>query len=318
MGSRRNPPELPLFVTVTLRGRAGKRIRSPAVAATPHPLAHLYSIRYVLSVSPLIPLEPAYEVLAVRYGTLSTTRAALYASYSVYDEPDAPMEMDYFFWVLRQGARTVLVDTGFDAEIGVSRGRSVVVSPVDALASIGVDPGEVDTVVLTHFHYDHIGNVPLFPEARLVVGRREMDFWTGPLGRLPVPSAPVERAEVEYLIEARKQGRVTVVPDEPLGVPGVSLLDLSGHTPGQLGLVIPTSAGQVVLASDAAHSYEEYERDMPFHVFSDLEGMYQGFTTLRRLAATPGTVVVPGHDPETVRRFPAAGPGLEGLVVRIA
>jgi glyoxylase-like metal-dependent hydrolase (beta-lactamase superfamily II) len=226
--------------------------------------------------------------------------------------------MDYYFWVLRNDERTILVDTGFRPEVGIQRGRTPTCAPEEALGRLGVDPAAVDVVVLTHFHYDHIGNVELFPGARLLASRRELEFWSGPLGRQPVPAAPVEPAEVEMVLAAQRAGRLTVVPDDPVGVPGIELVELSGHTPGQLAVRVATATGAVVLASDAAHSYEEFEQDMPFHVFSDLEGMYRSFQALRDWAATPGTVVVPGHDPDTMRRFPPAGPGLDGLAVRIA
>jgi glyoxylase-like metal-dependent hydrolase (beta-lactamase superfamily II) len=259
-----------------------------------------------------------YNVVAVRYGTLETNRASLYAAYGAYGQADGPMTMDYYFWVLRNDERSVLVDTGFSPEVGTRRGRTVTCAPEEALRRLDVDPATVDVVVLTHFHYDHIGNVGLFPAARLVTSRRELDFWTGPLGRQPVPAAPVEAAEVDVVLGAHRAGRLTVVPDQPVDVPGIELVELTGHTPGQLAVRVATATGAVVLASDAAHSYEEFEQDMPFHVFSDLEGMYRSFQTLRDWAATPGTVVVPGHDPDTMRRFPSAGPGLDGLAVRIA
>jgi glyoxylase-like metal-dependent hydrolase (beta-lactamase superfamily II) len=259
-----------------------------------------------------------YEVYAVRYGSLSTRRSALFAEYAVYGEPDGPMVMDYFFWVLRDGDRTVLVDTGFDREVGRRRGRDVLSDPLDALDRLGIAASSVTHVVLTHLHYDHIGNVAMFPAARLVVSARELAFWTGPYGTRRVPAAPTERAEVDHIVQAHRAGRAVLAPDEDPGLPGLELLDLGGHTPGQLGVVVPTAQRRVVLASDAAHFYEEYERDMLFHVYSDVEGMYRGLDVLRMLDAQPGTVVVPGHDPDVMRRFPTASEKTEGLAVRLS
>lgn len=260
----------------------------------------------------------AYEVYAVRYGSLTTQRSAVFADYPVYRHADGEIGMDYFFWLLRDGDRIVLVDTGFAPDVGRRRGREVLYEPADALNRLGVDPASVTDVVLTHFHYDHIGNVRLFPEARIVTSAREFAFWTGPYGGKPVVAAPTGPSEVQHVAQAHRHGRVVLVPDEDAGLPGLQLLDLGGHTPGQLGVVVPTAGRTVVLASDAAHSYDEYERDMPFHVYSDIEGMYRGFETLRRLEKDPGVVVVPGHDPDVMRRFPAASEEVEELAVRLS
>ena len=76
------------------------------------------------------------------------------------------------------------------------------------------------------------------------------------------------------------------------------------------------AAGQVVLASDAVHYYEELERDRPFSLVADLPAMYAAFDQIRELEQDPGTVVVAGHDPAVLDRFP--GRAGSDLVVRVA
>jgi glyoxylase-like metal-dependent hydrolase (beta-lactamase superfamily II) len=263
-----------------------------------------------------VPVGGTFDVIAVRYGALEARRRALYASYDVYGQPDAPLQMDYFFWIVRGGGRTVVVDTGFSPAVGAARGRDTLCEPKLALERLGIAPTSVTDVVLTHFHYDHIGNVDLFPDARLVADVCEYAFWTGPYGRRPVPSAPVEAAEVELLQRARDDGRLVLVPEQDAGLPtGIELLELPGHTPGQLGVSVPTKGSRVVLASDAAHLYEELHEDMPFHVYSDIEGMYRGLEVLRQLDAREDTIVVPGHDPDVMRRFPVASDDTADIAV---
>ena len=72
---------------------------------------------------------------------------------------------------------------------------------------------------------------------------------------------------------------------------------------------VGTTSGQVVLASDATHFYDEMDLDRPFWFFFDLEGAYRGYEKLRELAARPGTSVVPGHDPAVMARFAVVGDG---------
>jgi hypothetical protein len=58
-------------------------------------------------------MSEQYEVLAVRYGTRQASAAEVFLNYHTYHEPDRPLGMDYFFWVARNPARTVVIDTGF-------------------------------------------------------------------------------------------------------------------------------------------------------------------------------------------------------------
>ena len=229
------------------------------------------------------------EILAVRYGTLRATKGELFHA----SDSDEPQALDYFFWVLRYDDATVLVDTGFDPAVAARRGRDCLCPPVEALRRLGIE--SVDRVVMTHFHYDHVGNLPAFADAELLVPARELAFWTSEAGRDPRFAGHVEAAEVEWI--AASGPRTYEGGDEV--APGVTALALPGHTPGQMGLV----TGGVVIASDAVHFYEELEQRRPFWVFTDLPAMRASYEVL---AATGGTIV-PGHDPLVMERFPAAG-----------
>lgn len=263
-----------------------------------------------------------YEVLAVRYGTRTATKAENYLNYHVYGEPDARFEMDYFFWVVRDSTRTVVVDCGFRPEVGERRGRTVLVDPVDALRGLGVDPATVEQVVVSHAHYDHIGNLDRFPAAEVVMSRREYEFWTGPYaGRIQFAHS-VEANELVHLATLRTEGRLRLVDDGADLAPGLELIVVGGHTPGQLVVQATVDGGVAVLATDALHFYEELERDRPFFVVADLVDMYRGFDLVREMTADPGRLLVAGHDADVNRRFPGRRTGLPGglddLVVRIA
>lgn len=262
-----------------------------------------------------------YEVTAIRYGTLRAKRSSLFYRYETYGEPDAEVEMAYYFWLLRGGGQTILVDTGFDPEVGRRRGRTCDCAPLEALQRIGVEPAAVSAVVVTHFHYDHIGNIAAFPQAELVLPRKEMDFWTGPYaGRLHFGSH-VESSEIARLAEAKSAGRVRETDGTQEVFDGITAITVGGHSPGQQMLVVPVAGGRVVLTSDAVHFYEELELERPFGVMADLEEMYRAYDLLGELARKPGTVLVPGHDPEVQERFEAQlleGGGANGAAVTLA
>jgi glyoxylase-like metal-dependent hydrolase (beta-lactamase superfamily II) len=254
--------------------------------------------------------DPAREVLAVKYGHRVATRAESYLNYHLYGEPDADLDIDYFFWVIRDGADVILVDTGFAPEVGQRRRREGYSTPAEALPGLGIAADDVTAVVITHAHWDHTGNVRQFPRAQLIMTEAEYGFWTSPLAGRRHFAAHSEPDEIALLARARAEDRVTLFTGGYPLAPGIELTEVGGHTPGQLIVAVTTPDGTTVLASDALHFYEEVERDRPFAILADLPAMYRAYDTLAQLATQPNTRLVAGHDPLVRTRF--AGYGAAG------
>jgi len=259
-----------------------------------------------------------YEVLAVRYGTLAARKSDLYYRYESYGEPDADAAMAYYFWVLRAAGETILVDTGFDPEAAARRGRTCLVQPLDALAELGIAPGDVSAIVVTHLHYDHTGNLRAFPSAQLIVPSRELEFWTGPHAGRGQFAPHAEPADIDVVTQAAAQGRVRVTEGTEEIFDGVVAISVGGHSAGQQVTVVDAGTGPVVLASDAVHLYEELELDRPFAVMHDLEQMYAAYDLIKELARSRRAVVVPGHDPDVFVRHGGDDTETNRVAVQIA
>jgi glyoxylase-like metal-dependent hydrolase (beta-lactamase superfamily II) len=179
---------------------------------------------------------------------------------------------------------------------------------VPALRAADLTPGGVAQVVLTHAHYDHIGGLPAFAgtgtgtDAEVIMTRDEYDFWTGPMARRGQFAHFIEAGELDQLRELRAVGRLTLAGRIRQVAPGIELIQVGGHTPGQAIVTVATAGGPVVLASDAVHYFEELERDRPFSIVASLADMYAAFDQIRELAAD-GARVVAGHDPLVAERF---------------
>jgi glyoxylase-like metal-dependent hydrolase (beta-lactamase superfamily II) len=259
-------------------------------------------------------VSETYEVLAIRYGTRRTSAAEVFLSFPAYGEPDRPLEMDYFFWVARSPSRTVVVDTGFSPEGGAARRRTTLMDMNTALRAAGVNPDAVAQVVVTHAHYDHIGGLPAFGTAEVIMTRSEYDFWTGPMGSRTLFAHAAEASEISRLRSLRDAGRLTLTGRSHQVAPGIGLTEVGGHTPGQAIVTVATGSGRLILASDAVHYYEELERDRPFSTVADLADMYAAFDQIREMGQDAGTRVVAGHDPAVRERFPVL-PGRDGVIV---
>ena len=117
-----------------------------------------------------------YALYAIKYAQLARRSSANFLG---GDAHDTDMPLFYYVWVVQGGGRTVVVDTGFNAEVAHKRGRTITRPVAEGLLALGIDPQNVEHVVVTHLHYDHIGNHALFPTAQDYLQDQEMDFATG-------------------------------------------------------------------------------------------------------------------------------------------
>ncbi len=254
-----------------------------------------------------MPIAP-YRIHAVRYAHRKcTTSEAFYG-----DHHNGPMTMDYFVWALTNGGETVVVDLGFTEPVGTARGRQFL-RPIDrGLAEVGVDCRKVQHVVLSHFHYDHVGNYALFPNATFYVQDAEMAFYTGRNVSLGAFRRSVEVEDICALIRLNYEGRLVFVDGEREVAPGVSVHKVGGHTAGMQIVTVAHAKGRAVVASDASHYYRNFEERIPFNTLHDLPGMYRAFDRIGELASSPD-LVIPGHDPLVLERLRKVGDGIVEL-----
>lgn len=266
----------------------------------------------------MTPPDPAYGVIAVRYGERETRLSNVYYGWPLYGDADQPVRMTYYFWILEAPTGPpVVIDTGYDPEFAQRMGRDCLCTPADALTRLGVDCRAVENVVITHLHYDHIGNTDLFPNAQFTVARRELDFWSQPVAHRFHFAHHTDFAAVDRILQAAAEGRVRAVDATLTVAPGVVATCVGGHSPGQLVVSISTAGAGVLLTSDAVHYYDEFAGDRPFAVVHDLAAFYTAFDLVRSLARG-GRDVVPAHDPIVMERYPSLeGPG-SSIAVRIA
>lgn len=209
-------------------------------------------------------------------------------------------------WLLEGTDKTILVDTGL-GDVGeimtMMENRGVPTycrkTPeqdlVTALAARGVSPEQVDIVVLTHLHFDHIGNNHLFPNATFLVQRSEVAQ-----GFTPPKYCQFSYPEYSYKV-ADVRDRIQILEGDHQIEPGVRLLKIGGHTPGTQVVVVDTDLGRVALAGDIMYNYKNLELDWPTGSFWSLQDLMAGYDRLRQVA----DIIIPGHDWDVNRRYPS-------------
>jgi glyoxylase-like metal-dependent hydrolase (beta-lactamase superfamily II) len=254
-----------------------------------------------------------YEAYAIKYAH-HARRAA--ENFIGGDPHDGPMPLDYFVWLVRGGGRELVVDTGFSAAVAAKRGREHLRCPTEGLRLLGVDAAGVKDVVITHLHYDHVGNFGLFPQAKLHLQDLEMRYATGRYMGHECFRGAFDVEDVVGMVRRVYEGRVRFHDGDVELMPGVSLHLIGGHTMGLQVVRVATRRGTVVLASDASHLYANMEQTRPFPIVWSVGAMVDGYARLRELAASADHII-PGHDPLVMQRYPAPARELEGIVVRL-
>ena len=265
-----------------------------------------------------------WEVHALKYAHLPRLLREVSIFADAHDGALAPM--DYFVWVAIPlgedgerliGGKPVVIDTGFGEEAANRRGRKMLASPDKTLAQIGVDAAAVEDVIITHLHYDHVGNWMLFPKARFHLQDAEMQFATGRHMRHGAFRMAYEVEEVVAMVRQNHAGRMVFHDGDEELAPGLSVHLIGGHTMGIQCVRVMTRNGPLVLASDTSHYYWGIEKRELFHIVFNVADMLTGYEKLEQLAGGERSMVVPGHDAEVFKRYPVSKPGMEGVGVRL-
>ncbi len=155
------------------------------------------------------------------------------------DPHDGPMPMDYFTWVAISSERSFVIDSGFTEEMAVKRGRRFLRCPIDSLALLGLNAETTQDLILTHLHYDHVGNFHRFPVAQFHLQERELTYATGKYMRHAYLAHAYEVEEIIGIVRLNYGRRVTLHDGDVALAPGISLHRAPGHTAGVQYVRVP-------------------------------------------------------------------------------
>ena len=258
--------------------------------------------------------DETYEIYAIRYATNQNRRSS--RNFLKGDPHDVPMPIDYYVWAIVGKSNTYLVDTGFDKATALERGHDFLICPAEALKSIGIQATDVREVIISHLHFDHVGNFDKFPKARFRLQEKEMSYVTGRYMLHAELRRPFHLHHICGMIGCLYSGRVKFADGQQTIAPGITVHHVGGHTMGLQVVRVHTQRGYVVLASDAAHFYANIQKRSPHPSTLHVGDAMQAWTTIEDLATSP-THIIPGHDPLVSSMFPQAASELGPLCVRL-
>ena len=173
--------------------------------------------------------DDIHEVFAVRYAT-HERRAS--ENYIFGDPHDMMTSISYYVWVIRGPHGVFVIDTGFDERAARERGRTIIKPVGEGLKALGVAPGDVGNVVLTHLHWDHSGNYDLFPNARYHLQDTEIAYATGRYMCHGMMRIPFGVEDVVAAVRKVFAGRVEFHDGVEELAPGITVHKIGGHSKG--------------------------------------------------------------------------------------
>ena len=203
-------------------------------------------------------------------------------------------------FLVQGNGRNILVDTGCSGpEWSALHHRELLQTEdmqlLNALAAHGVTAEDVDCVINTHLHWDHCWNNDLFPGKKIYVQKAEMELAKNPL---PCQWNAYETEELGLTPPYRKTlDQYVLVEGDAELFEGIRLIFTPSHTPGCQSVLVDTSDGKYLIASDVLSLYENWDGDgkqkhIPTAIHVDLAQCYETYARIEALCDH----ILPGHD----------------------
>lgn len=243
-----------------------------------------------------------YRILPLKVGTCDCEGPLVYFQSDFRDKKT----LYYYMWMITGDRVNLLVDTGFTDEQAhkfmpeLRQGPEE--NPYAHLNRLGVSPEDIDYVIVTHAHFDHLSPLIFaYRNAKIVMQRKELVYSTAP------PHPWFRKFVVEDVILGLTKekdcqdypGRLHLVDGDAEVLPGIQVLWTGGHTPGHQSVVVNTARGKVSIAGDVVFTYRNLKEDIPIGLLTNIEECFISMERLRNVS----DIVLPGHDPLVLDKY---------------
>ena len=225
------------------------------------------------------------------------------------------VEIDFMVWLIKgSNGKNILVDTGFlgDTEDAKEFMIANYIRPDSALLKMGVKPADISDIILSHPHWDHMGGINLFPNARVWIQKEDFDYFVGAAWQKEGSNGGFAKRDVRQLVDLNLNGKVTLIEgDNKQILPGITVYTGSKHTFNSQYVLVNTGNNKVVLASDNIWIYYNLEHLAPASTGGTLEppGYIKAMQRMKSLV-TDVKFIIPGHDAAIFSRFPKVVDGV--------
>jgi N-acyl homoserine lactone hydrolase len=241
-----------------------------------------------------------WTIKPLSVATLTLTRAAAISKVGIAADPGEILKVPDVAWLLteEETGKRILVDTGPSED---PERDSQFHSPVEktreqqldyVLRKESVEPESIDTVILTHLHWDHGYGVYKLPNAKVYIQRDELQYAVAPFKVHRGAYELNDTGKPPYFFQYFHQLRI--VDGDTKFCDGIELIKLPGHSPGSQGILVQTRYGQYLITGDLYYNMDNYNEDIPTGVYTSLYDYYASFAKVKNLG--DNVTLLCGHD----------------------
>ena len=188
------------------------------------------------------------------------------------------------------------------------------VNPGEVLKRIDIVAGEVNYLVATHIHFDHVSGIELFPRATIFVQEKEFNFWMkDPIAGRAAFLNVTDPVANHYLASLEGKERLRLIKGDEEVLPGIELMLCPGHTIGLQTVAVNTEKGIAIIGSDAAHLFSSFRTDIPSAIITDMIAWMKTYDKIRAKASSID-LIFPGHDVALLEDYPKVYEDVSQLV----
>jgi len=239
-----------------------------------------------------------YEIIPIKTGIFTSAEKS---NFSYQKDPGTKIIAPVICYLVIGKDFNMMVDTGNPDEEWSAKYHHPLIQtedmkPENAIKKYGVEPEDIDIIVNTHLHWDHCSNNDKFPNAKIYVQKKEIQFAISPL---PTQYVYYESHQINMTPKFIKDmNRFEVIDGDYDLADGIKLLFTPGHTPGFQSILVNTAEGKYIIASDTVGLLENWYENLtgglptPSGIHINLESYYDSIQKLLSYDAK----ILPGHD----------------------